>query len=83
VDRGRLPPSGTPIWLIEVAFFIRILPVELATERPGLVLRSFAAADLSSAAVLRRVGFQLVATFDTYNRYHLDRDTHADASVVR
>ncbi len=32
--------------------------------------------NLASVAVLHRTGFQRVATFDTYDRYHLDQATH-------
>jgi RimJ/RimL family protein N-acetyltransferase len=32
--------------------------------------------NLTSVAVLRRVGFERVATFATYDRYHLDQATH-------
>ncbi len=37
----------------------------------------------ASVAVLHRVGFRLVGTFETYDRYHLDRETQAITTVVR
>ena len=39
--------------------------------------------NLASVAVLHRVGFQRVATFDAYDRYHLDHATHANAVLGR
>jgi RimJ/RimL family protein N-acetyltransferase len=37
--------------------------------------------NLASVAVLHRVGFQRVATFDTYDRYHLDHATHVKVAL--